>query len=160
MCIDISLTLQISCALSQRTPSLITEGSYNIITFAVLQQHENTIHAIVNLFPTHALSIIWVKWKIQPQLVPMGAREVLSVQNFLVGELLFVGSKAEAAACLSEAHRKLPAGLLSVSGKLMKSLHQPFQIAAAEEYVCDGNVNILPQYLDYMEMNYVQSYLT
>jgi hypothetical protein len=68
-------------------------------------------------------SIIWVKWKRQPQLVPTGAREVLSDQNFLVGELLFVGSKAEAAACLLEAHRKQPAGLLSVSGKLMQSLH-------------------------------------
>jgi hypothetical protein len=68
-------------------------------------------------------SIIWVKWKIHPQLVRMGAREVLSLQNFLAGELLFVGSKAEAAACLLEAHRKLPADLLSVSGKLMQTLH-------------------------------------
>ena len=54
MCIDISLTLQISCAGSQGTPSLITDGSNNIIAFAVLQQHENTIHAIVNLFTSHA----------------------------------------------------------------------------------------------------------
>ena len=91
--------LVINCAQRQRTPHLITGGSYKIITFAVLQQNERNFHTIANLFPSHAFSIIWVKWKIQPQLVPMVALEVLSVQDFLVKELRFVVSKAEAAAC-------------------------------------------------------------